>query len=110
MGHARALLALEDAKTIEALAKRIVADGLSVREVEAQAKRPAGMQPRSGRPPKTVDPNVEAAETTLQRILGTKVRIGGNGKAGRVEIHYHSTEELDRIYRLIVEAGKKRTG
>src|SRR5262245_41103393 len=39
MGHARALLALADRKTIEALAERIVADGLSVREVEARAKR-----------------------------------------------------------------------
>ena len=56
-----------------------------------------------------VDPNVAAAETTLQRVLGTKVRIGGNGNKGRVEIHYHSADELDRVYQLIVEAGKKRS-
>lgn len=108
MGHARALLALEDAKTIEALAQRIVADGLSVREVESRAKRPAGTKPRPGRPTQAVDPNVAAAETALQRVLGTKVRIGGNGKIGRVEIHYHSADELERIYRLVLEAGKKR--
>jgi len=109
MGHARALLALEDAKTIEALAQRIVADGLSVRDVEARAKRPAGAKPRSGRPPQAADPNVAAAETALQRVLGTKVRIGGNGKVGRVEIHYHSADELERIYRLVLEAAKKRS-
>jgi ParB family transcriptional regulator, chromosome partitioning protein len=108
MGHARALLALEDRKTIEALAQRIVAEGLSVREVEQRAKRPAGDQPRPGRPSKPIDPNVAAAETTLQRVLGTKVRIGGNGKVGRVEIHYHSADELARVYQWILDGGKKR--
>jgi len=109
MGHARALLALEDAKTIEALAQRIIADGLSVRDVEARAKRPAGTKPRPGRPTHSADPNVAAAETALQRVLGTKVRIGGNGKLGRIEIHYHSADELERIYRLVLEAAKRRT-
>jgi ParB family chromosome partitioning protein len=108
MGHARALLALEDAKTIELLASRIVSEGLSVREVESRAKRPAATGPRPGRPTQPVDPNVAAAETTLQRTLGTKVRITGNGKVGRVEVHYHSADELDRIYRMIVEVGKRR--
>ena len=108
MGHARALLALEDATAIESLAQRVVAEGLSVREVESQAKRPAGTKPRPGRPTKPVDPNVAAAEMTLQRVLGTRVRIGGNGNVGKVEIHYHNAEELDRLYRLIIDAGKKR--
>lgn len=108
MGHARALLALEDAKAIEALAQRVVTEGLSVRQVESWAKRPAGSKPRPGRPTLLVDPNVAAAETALQRILGTKVRIAGNGAVGRVEIHYHSADELDRVYRMIVDPGKKR--
>jgi ParB family transcriptional regulator, chromosome partitioning protein len=108
MGHARALLALEDANEIESLARRVVAEGLSVRDVESRAKRPASTKPRPGRPTKPIDPNVAAAESTLQRALGTKVRIAGNGKVGRVEIHYHSADELDRVYRLIVDSGKKR--
>jgi ParB family chromosome partitioning protein len=108
MGHARALLALEDAKAIESLAQRVVSEGLSVRQVESSAKRPPSTTPRSGRPTRPVDPNVAAAETSLQRVLGTKVRIGGNGTKGRVEIHYHSAEELDRVYRIIVDAGKRR--
>jgi ParB family chromosome partitioning protein len=108
MGHARALLALEDPKEIEALANRVAAEGLSVREVESRAKRPADSKRRAGRPAKPVDPNVQAAESTLQRVLGTKIRIGGNGKVGRIEIHYHSADELDRIYRAIVEAGKRQ--
>jgi ParB family chromosome partitioning protein len=108
MGHARALLALEDAPAIEALARRVVVEGLSVREVESRAKRPAATKSRPGRPSKPVDPNVEAAEASLQRVLGTKVRIAGNGTVGRVEVHYHSADELDRVYRLIIEAGKRR--
>jgi ParB family chromosome partitioning protein len=108
MGHARALLALEDAKAIEVLAQRITAEGLSVREVESRAKRPAGPQSRPGRPPKPIDPNVAAAETNLQRILGTKVRIAGSGTTGKLEIHYHSADELERLYRMIVDPAKKR--
>src|SRR5262245_56356875 len=108
MGHARALLALEDPKAIEAMARRVVAEGLSVREVESKAKRPFTAKSRPGRPAKSVDPNVEAAEATLQRALGTKVRILGNGTVGRVEVHYHSADELDRVYRLIVESAKRR--
>jgi ParB family chromosome partitioning protein len=108
MGHARALLALEDARTIEALAQRVVAEGLSVREVESRAKRPAGSKARPGRPTKQIDPNVAAAETTLQRVLGTRVRIAGNGSVGRVEIHYHSADELNRVYQLITDVGHRR--
>ncbi len=108
MGHARALLAIEDARTIEALAQRIITDGLSVREVESQAKRPGAVSKTIGRSSRPVDPNIAAAETALQRALGTKVRILGSGKVGRLEVHYHSPDELDRIYKILTEAGKQR--
>ena len=109
MGHARALLALEDVAAIVALAQRLVADGLSVREVEARAKPAAKISgPAAERRPKPVDPNVAAAEQALQRALATRVRIAGTPKAGRVEIHYHSEDELDRVYKLLIEAGKRR--
>ena len=106
MGHARALLALQDPKAIVALAELTVEAGLSVREVEARAKRPAGSTRRAGRPPREPDPNVVAAEQKLQRALGARVRILGTPAAGRVEIQYSSAEELDRIYRLMLDAGK----
>lgn len=109
MGHARALLALEDAKAIESMAHRVVAEGLSVRQVESVAKRPTSTKSRPGRLERPVDPNVAAAETTLQRALGTKVRIGGDGTKGRVEIYYHSADELDRVYRMLVDAGKSHS-
>jgi ParB family transcriptional regulator, chromosome partitioning protein len=108
MGHARALLALEDPRAIESLAAQVITEGLSVREVEARAKRPASSHPRAGRPPKAIDPNVAAAEQSLQRSIGTKVRILGNGKVGRVELHFHSAEELDRLYKLLIDAVKRK--
>jgi len=107
MGHARALLSLENPKAILELAQRAVQQLLSVREVEARAKRPEpATGPRSGRPEAAADPNIAAAERTLQQAMGTKVRIVGTPKAGRVEIHYHSAEELDRVYELITKAAK----
>jgi len=106
MGHARALLALEDAKAIEALAEQIIAEGLSVRVVESRAKRPSSAG-RPGRPTTATDPNVAAAEASLQRALGTKVRITGNGKRGRIEIHYHNAEQLEGIFQVLGESRRQ---
>ena len=48
--------------------------------------------------------NVVAAETKLMRRLGTSVKIvpKGNGKAGRLEIEYYSSDDLDRIYQMLM--------
>jgi ParB family chromosome partitioning protein len=49
------------------------------------------------------DPNVQAAIAELERVLGTRVRIAAKAdNRGRIEIDYYSTEDLDRIYSLIV--------
>jgi ParB family transcriptional regulator, chromosome partitioning protein len=109
MGHARALLALDDPERILELARRAVAEGLSVRDVESRAKRPASSASgRAGRPPEPPDPNVAAAEQTLQKALAAPVRIVGGPSSGRFEIRYHGPDELDRIYRILVEAAKRR--
>ncbi len=106
MGHARALLALEDAKIILELAERIAAEGLSVREVESRAKRTA-TPGRPGRPAKAVDPNVAAAEQTLQKALATRVKIVGSPTSGRIEIQYRGDEDLDRLYKILMEGAKR---
>jgi len=107
MGHARALLALEDARTILELAERIAKEGMSVREVEARAKRaPTAAPGRPGRPSKAIDPNVAAAEQTLQSALATKVRIVGSPTSGRIEIQYKGDEDLDRLYRIMLQGAK----
>lgn len=104
-GHSKALVGLANTKAQIDLARRIVKDGLSVRQVEALVSRRGPAGPRRGRPDNR-DPNVVAAEERLQRTLGTKVRIVPARKGGRVELHYFGDEELERLYGLLVSAGR----
>jgi ParB family chromosome partitioning protein len=108
MGHARALLALHDGQQLLDLAKSAVDKGLSVRQVEHQAQILLGdkeaPKPKKEAP---IDPNVKAAIDSLERALGTRVRIvSGTGERGRIEIEYYSQAELDRLYYLL--AGEER--
>lgn len=107
MGHARALAGLSSPKAQKALAEEIVRKRLSVRETERRVAAEARATPTerrsAGRPVR--DPNVAAAEETLQQKLGTKVRIVQSAKgAGRLEIHFYSDEELQRVYDLVAAA------
>lgn len=98
-GHARALAGLEDEKTILRIAHQVVEKGLSVRQTEEVIATPAVEPAR--RVPKVaprIDPNIRAAVLELERTLGTKVRIVGNGTRGRIEIKYFSAEDLSRLY------------
>jgi len=100
-GHARSLLALTDEDIQRKLAEKIVAQGLSVRQVERMTKRMT--EPRDPDDEEaTLDPNVKAAIADMERVLGTKVRIvEKSGRRGRIEIDYYSPEDLDRIYTTI---------
>jgi ParB family chromosome partitioning protein len=106
-GHAKALASLAEPKEQIELARRIAAEGLSVRQAEAMARRLAKRSTRAARRPPRRDPNVEAAEETLQRALGTRVRIVQGRKGGRLEIHFFSDEELERVYDLVLGAARK---
>lgn len=103
-GHARALLGLESAGAQTQLAQRIAKQGLSVRQVEnIVALR--GLKPDSKKGSTAqVDPNVRAAGMELERTLGTRVKITGSGKRGKIEISYFSPEDLSRIYDWIMRA------
>jgi ParB family transcriptional regulator, chromosome partitioning protein len=102
-GHARCLLSLPSADLQREVAERAVAQGWSVRQIERTTQRMV-----EGRNAKRVDevdsdPNVKAAIQELERVLGTKVRIIEKAKQkGRIEIEYYSTDDLDRIYSVIV--------
>ena len=107
-GHAKALAALTVAADQVDLARRIAKDGLSVRQAEALAARIARRSSRSVRKKSSVrDPNVVAAEESLQSALGTRVRIVQGNKGGRLEIHFFSEEELERVYQLVLNAARK---
>jgi ParB family transcriptional regulator, chromosome partitioning protein len=101
MGHARALLGAVDAER-EALARRVVADGLSVRETErlVQAhRRPVPSKPRRSKGASS--PAGRALVEQLQRTLGTKVRLEDRGGRGTLSIDFFSYEDLERIVRLV---------
>jgi ParB family chromosome partitioning protein len=103
-GHAKALASLSNTKLQVDLARRISAAGLSVRDAEAMVARTTKSE--TGRSPRAAerDPNVVAAEETLQRAVGTKVRIQQGKKGGRIELHFYSEEEMERVYQLILVA------
>jgi ParB family chromosome partitioning protein len=102
-GHARALLGLDSEAAQVQLASRIARQGLSVRAVEnlvaSRGAKPEA-QKAGSKPP--IDPNVRAAALELERTLGTRVKILGDGRRGRIEISYFSAQDLNRIYDMII--------
>jgi ParB family chromosome partitioning protein len=95
MGHARALLALDDQESMISLARDIVHNNLTVRDVErtisGRKKRPSARTPAA-------DADLRAVEEDLIRALGTKVSIAGNRTKGIIKISYFSLDDLNRIY------------
>jgi len=103
-GHARAVLGLPESVQGE-VALAIVKNGWSVREVEnrvAAAGREPAQKPDAS-PPPPLDANLRAAVLELERTLGTRVKIRGDEKRGKIEISYYSVEDLNRIYEFIVK-------
>lgn len=95
MGHARALLVLNDDEQIEA-AKVVVNRSLSVRETEVLVKQ--YQLPAATKEKKEVDPDVKRLENSLSEKLCAKIAIQqGKGGAGKLVIHYHNADELDGI-------------
>jgi ParB family chromosome partitioning protein len=98
MGHARALLALEQRRRQIEVASLVAKKGLSVRETEALVRRlqaPAAQRTEGGAPR---DPNVHKLEQDLAEKLGARVAIQhGSGGKGRLVVTYNSLDELDGI-------------
>jgi ParB family chromosome partitioning protein len=99
MGHARALLAMESADELLALARRVVKEGWSVRETERAVRNRPKSRRRAPTPgqSRVQDPNVRRLETDLADRLGANVVIEHSEKGGRIVIRYHSLDELDGI-------------
>lgn len=102
MGHARAILALDDEDHQRALGEKAAAQGLSVRQVE-RIVRDLNAPSREAES-EEIDPNVAAAIQDLEQALGTRVRLVQRGQkgGGKIEIDYYSSDDLDRIYAVIV--------
>jgi ParB family transcriptional regulator, chromosome partitioning protein len=110
VGHARTLLALDTAEQQIETARKIMRQGLSVRETETLVARaperpvygevPPSQAQDEDNPPR-LDLHISALEEDLMCALGTKVRLHPRKKGGRIEIEYYSNEELDGIVRRL---------
>ena len=99
MGHARALLALEEPEIQLAAFRQIIDKGLSVRNTEKLVNRMKERPPRAQR--SLEDPDLHALQEELLLMLGTKVLISGNRNKGALKIFYFSLDDLNRIFARI---------
>ena len=109
LGHARALLAIGDEGAMIELARRIVTDGLTVRDVERNAReRLAGKRrPRERAPARDGTPITRRIEDDLRRHLQTDVRVAvSDGERGTITISFYSADDLERVLDLVL--GPKR--
>lgn len=106
-GHARALLPVKDEAQQLALAQRVVALGLSVRQTEALCKKCSRPEPPAVEQPTQVNYLAEC-EKELTAGLGRKVRIISGKRKGRIELEYYGQEDLQRLYDTL-HALKKRS-
>ncbi|MCL2659801.1 MAG: ParB/RepB/Spo0J family partition protein, partial [Acidobacteriaceae bacterium] len=105
-GHAKTLLALDDAQTITSAAQKILALSLSVRQTENYVNgliNPESREKKPAKPEQAEDPNVRDAEDLLRRKLGLKVRIEDRNGKGRVIIEYSGIEDFDAILEALGE-------
>lgn len=103
-GHARALLSIQDKSMRIKLAKRICEEDLSVRQTEQIVKKISKEKSKiANEKPKEINPVIIDITEKLQRALGTRVKIKGNEKRGKIEIEFYSGDELERILEAIVK-------
>ncbi len=99
-GHARALLGLRDTSLVPIIAHRIVAKGLSVREVEAMIRR-QNAQPAEELPDITGNTQNKVYMKDLERrtreALGRKVKITQNEKKKSIELYYEDDEDMEAL-------------
>lgn len=97
MGHARILSKLEDNKKIVELAKKVVDEDLSVRDLERMIDDSFERKVKIERHVKCVDPNLRDIENNLMEKFDTKVKIRDN----KIEIKFNNVADLNRILEII---------
>ena len=117
-GHAKALLAHPDRAYQETVAKRVVSESLSVREVEQLIKERLDLesglggvadapgektQPLSDPEKKLRPPGILELEELLASYLETRVGVSMTAKRGKVTVEFANLEDLERLYRRIIE-------
>jgi ParB family transcriptional regulator, chromosome partitioning protein len=102
--EARVLLTLLDPNLIPKIADEAVRKHLSVEQLEDlvfDTNVPLQKQDQPGRGARWVDPNVRAAQTELERVLGVRVRIRDRKGKGKIVIEYATLEDFDRVIEML---------
>ena len=106
-GHAKALLSLSDLNAILDSARKIIQGNYSVRQAETLVSRYGRDERGSNDAPaasEVADPNVKAAIYALEQAVGTKVTILESRGKGKIELHFFSFEEMNRLYEGLLRA------
>jgi ParB family transcriptional regulator, chromosome partitioning protein len=111
-GHARALLGLADAEAQDALATRIVAEGMSVRATEEAVAMAVAESPTAARRPnrKLSAPGVEDLALRLSDVFETKVKVQIGRAKGRIVVEFGSVDDLQRIIGMMAPDITGRSG
>jgi ParB family chromosome partitioning protein len=101
MGHARALITLENPKLQISFSRQIIQKYLSVRDVEKMVHKLKQTTPSQKR--QIPDADLRALQEEFVKLLATKVLISGSQKKGHIKIYYFSADDLNRIYEKLKE-------
>ena len=98
-GHAKVLLGVNDAAEQNKLAVRVIAENLSVRELEkiVAQKTETKKEVKKKKDDREQDLASKIAEDRMKELLGTRVTISKGARKGKIEIEYYSEEDLERI-------------
>jgi ParB family chromosome partitioning protein len=109
MGHAKALLAVQDVEVREGLRGRVLSESLSVRATERAARDLGEHSRRPAKEPKAkptkidLDPDTRAYVERIERRLQTKVTLHANADgSGKLEINYFNLEDLERLGSMLM--------
>lgn len=101
MGHARALISIDDVSLQLDIFKKIISQDLSVRKVE-ELVRSKGKSTEGDKTPATVDPEIKKLQSKLSTHFGSKIAIKSNEQnKGEIKIPFTSTEDLNRILEIL---------
>ena len=104
-GHARAILSVDDDEARLALTKRIIGDGLNVRQAEALSKQiqkkapPKKKEKREKKDAYSIE--LDKIQDRLSEYFGTRVKITHTAKKGKIEIEYYGNDDLERLLGII---------
>ncbi len=108
VAHAKFLLSVETSQRLS-LASRAVEEQWTLRQLEAHAAAQSGKS-AGEKPIRSADAHLVVTEEQLRRRFGTKVRLKGDLNKGRIEIPYHTVNELERILEILDDDSQSNAG